>query len=175
MVLTSNGHYEWLPQSLYFTDTGLYVLRLRACEVGTDIPVTISDGKEERTVCISSILHRQGQRVYLSSGDEIYIDKVPAVYDYFFKWYFKSRLGNWYQFRPSYQWSGFRQVDDKVMSRYFQLLNEMSVPFAWQVEGRTLAGGGINPSLSLLYSPMFKGKQAHENDGGYYYWQHFSG
>ena len=173
LVLTSNGHYEWLPQSLYFTDTGLYVLRLRACEVGTDIPVTVSDGKEERTVCISSILHRQGQRVYLSSGDEIYIDKVPAVYDYFFKWYFKSRLGNWYQFRPSYQWSGFRQVDDKVMSRYFQLLNEMSVPFAWQVEGRTLAGGGINPSLSLLYSPMFKGKQAHENDGGYYYWQHF--
>lgn len=84
LVLTSNGHYEWLPQSLYFTDTGLYVLRLRACEVGTDIPVTVSDGKEERTVCISSILHRQGQRVYLSSGDEIYIDKVPAVYDYFF-------------------------------------------------------------------------------------------
>ena len=38
LVLTSNGHYEWLPQSLYFTDTGLYVLRLRACEVGTDIP-----------------------------------------------------------------------------------------------------------------------------------------
>lgn len=46
LVLTSNGHYEWLPQSLYFTDTGLYVLRLRACEVGTDIPVTVSDGKK---------------------------------------------------------------------------------------------------------------------------------
>ena len=173
LELASNEHYEWLPQPLRFVDTGLHVLRFRTCGVGTDVPVTISDGKQSRTVGIGAILHRGGRQVYLSSGDEIYMDKVPEVYDYFFKWYFKARIGNWYQFRPSYQWSGFRRPDERVMSRYFRLLNEMNVPFAWQVEGRTLAGGEINPSLSLLYSPLFKGKQAHENDGGYYYWQHF--
>lgn len=173
LTLASDKHYEWLQQPLRFTEAGLYVLRFRTCETGIDIPVTISDGKQSRTVSIPSILYRGGKPVYLSSGDEIYLDKVPEVYDYFFKWYFKSRIGNWYQFRPSYQWSGFRQVDEKIMARYFRLLNEMEIPFAWQVEGRTLAGGSINPSLSLLYSPMFRGKQAHENDGGYYYWQHF--
>ena len=49
----------------------------------------------------------------------------------------------------------------------------MKVPYAWQVEGRTLASSRINPSLETLASPLFRGKQAHENDGGYYYWQHF--
>ena len=47
------------------------------------------------------------------------------------------------------------------------------MPYAWQVEGRTLAGSRINPSLDVLDTDMFMGKQAHENDGGYYYWQHF--
>lgn len=171
--LMSDSHYEWLPQSLQFDESGLYVLRFRACYPGQKVPLTLSDGKSSKTAEISDILKRDGRPVYLSSGDEVYVDKVPSVYDYFFKWYFKSRIGNWYQFRPSYQWSGFRRVDEKVMAHYFELLNKMHIPFAWQVEGRTLAAEGINPSLSLLSSPMFRGKQAHENDGGYYYWEHF--
>ncbi|KAI4367799.1 hypothetical protein C825_000031 [Parabacteroides sp. ASF519] len=83
------------------------------------------------------------------------------------------RVGNWYQFRPSYQWSGFRVARPEVIRHYTGLLNKLRVPYAWQVEGRTLAGKRINPDLETLASPMFRGKQAHENDGGYYYWQHF--
>lgn len=162
-----------LQKDFHFQKKGLYVVRFLPLSVGTDIPLHFSDGVRFKTVAVPHALLRDGQRVYLSSGDEIYIDKVPASYDYFFKWYFKARVGNWYQFRPSYQWSGFRQVNDSVLSAYFDLLNQMHVPFAWQVEGRTLAAKDINPSVSLLRSPMFKGKQAHENDGGYYYWEHF--
>lgn len=162
-----------LQQDFHFQKKGLHVVRFLPLSVGADIPLHFSDGVRSKTVAIPHVLRHGGQRVYISSGDEVYIDKVPASYDYFFKWYFKARVGNWYQFRPSYQWSGFRQVNDSVMSTYFNLLNQMHVPFAWQVEGRTLAAKEINPSLSLLRSPMFRGKQAHENDGGYYYWGHF--
>ncbi|MFS2356543.1 hypothetical protein AAH131_20905, partial [Bacteroides ovatus] len=35
--------------------------------------------KEERTVCISSILHRQGQRVYLSSGDDLDKEGIAPI------------------------------------------------------------------------------------------------
>src|SRR5690606_2435942 len=56
---------------------------------------------------------------------------------------------------------------------YSSLLNKMQTPYAWQVEGRTLASTKINIPLEALQSSMFRGKQAHENDGGYYYWQHF--
>ena len=78
-------------------------------------------------------------------------------------------VGNWYQFRPSYQWSGFRVADPAVIGHYTRLLDQLKIPYAWQVEGRTLAGSRINPSLETLATPMFRGKQAHENDGGYYY------
>ena len=72
-----------------------------------------------------------------------------------------------------YQWSGFRVADPAVIGHYTRLLDQLKIPYAWQVEGRTLAGSRINPSLETLATPMFRGKQAHENDGGYYYWQHF--
>lgn len=139
---------------------------------GLDTSSTKSDVRIE-TACIKQIIDKAPERIYLSSGDEIYIDKVRTPYNYFFKWYMANRIGNWYQFRPSYQWSGFRVADTEVIGYYTRLLNEMQIPYAWQVEGRTLAGSRINPSTSDLFSPMFRGKQAHENDGGYYYWKHF--
>ena len=90
-----------------------------------------------------------------------------------FKWYISQRVGNWYQFRPSYQWSGCRITDPEIIGYYTHLLDGLKIPYAWQAEGRTLAGSRLNPSNEELASPMFRGKQAHENDGGYYYWQHF--
>lgn len=149
--------------------TGLHVIKFKALECGTNIKAKIGDIE----INIPHIITRHNDNVYLSSGDEVHIDKVYNSYDYFFKWYISQRIGNWYQFRPSYQWSGVRVTDPTVIRHYTSLLCDMQIPYAWQVEGRTFAGKRINPTANQLYSPMFKGKQAHENDGGYYYWQHF--
>lgn len=102
-----------------------------------------------------------------------YIDKQYTPYDYFFKWYISNRIGNWYQFLPILPVERFPRCRSCHNRPYTQLLDQLKIPYAWQVEGRTLAGSRINPSLETLASPMFRGKQAHENDGGYYYWQHF--
>ena len=173
LQVTAQGAVSPAVQTCRFEKSGLHVVELRAEAAGNSASLTISDGERTEQVEIQQIIDKASEQIYLSSGDEIYIDKQYTPYDYFFKWYISNRIGNWYQFRPSYQWSGFRIADPAFVRHYTGLLNQLKMPYAWQVEGRTLAGSRINPSLETLASPMFRGKQAHENDGGYYYWQHF--
>lgn len=167
-----------LVQECYFEQPGLHVIEFRAQEPGHAVHFSFQGHVSLKpvhaeTATIRQIIDKAPERIYLSSGDEIYIDKLYTPYDYFFKWYMANRIGNWYQFRPSYQWSGFRVADPEIIGHYTRLLDEMHIPYAWQVEGRTLASSRINPPLNELQSPFFHGKQAHENDGGYYYWGHF--
>ena len=169
----AKGEAQPAVQKCHFEKTGLHVIEFRAGSGGKSVPLIFDDGQRKEEIAVGQIIEKDGDEIYVSSGDEIYIDKEYAPYDYFFKWYISQRVGNWYHFRPSYQWSGFRIAQPDVIGHYTQLLNQMKIPYAWQVEGRTLAGSRINPSLTDLYTPMFRGKQAHENDGGYYYWQHF--
>lgn len=161
-------------QTVTLKNPGLHVVPLTANKTGEQIPVSITQGNRTENVEIQQIIEKNKDGVYLSSGDEIYIDKIDYdTYNQFFKWYISNRIGNWYQFRPSYDWSGFRTVDKGLLKHYIQLLNQLAMPYAWQVEGRSLAAEAINPDLKTLDSPLFQGKQAHENDGGYYYWGHF--
>lgn len=160
-------------KTINLKNTGLHVIQFMALSPETRIQIEISDGTEKRIGALEQIILKEKDDVYLSSGDEVHIDKEYEPYDYFFKWYIRDRVGNWYHFRPSYQWSGVRITDENVMKHYTSMLNKLHMPYAWQVEGRTLAATRINPSLESLQSPMFRGKQAHENDGGYYYWTHF--
>lgn len=160
-------------QIIEFANEGLHVVQLRADEAGQSIPLSFESAGQVIRDTVCQVIAQTGAPVYISSGDEIYMDKEYDIYDYFFKWYVSQRVGNWYQFRPSYQWSGFRIADPEIIRHYVLLLDQLKMPYAWQVEGRTLASTQINPSLETLQTPMFRGKQAHENDGGYYYWQHF--
>lgn len=154
--------------------TGLLAVPFEVLAPGRDIPIRVQAAGESRTGRIVQSIVKSRDGVYLSSGDEIYLDKtVGGLYDRFFKWYVGSRIGNWYQFRPSFQWSGVRETSHEFLHRYLPLLEALRMPYAWQVEGRTLAASRINPALEALAGPMFRGKQAHENDGCFYYWQHF--
>ncbi len=162
------------PQNVVtFDQPGLHAIEFVARESDTKVPIEISDGKRIAKATIGQIIVKEKDNVFLSVGDDIYIDKEYASFDRYLKWYFGEHVGNLYQFRPSYQWSGVRITDEKFVKHYTALFDRLHVPYAWQVEGRTLAGAHINPSFESLQGPMFRGKQAHENDGGYYYWQHF--
>lgn len=164
---------SFINKQLLLEKEGLHAIEFLATKASHEIEVELSNGVEKRIAVIDQTLIREKDDVYLSSGDEIYIDKEFEPYNYFFKWYLRNRIGNWYHLRPSNQWSGVRITKENVMQHYIGLLNQLRMPYAWQVEGRTLAASKINLSLESLQSPMFRGKQAHENDGGYYYWQHF--
>ena len=162
-------------QSVTFSEKGLHVIKCKAIECAPDVALTISDGQRTETAHIRQILNRTGRRVEMSVGDNIYVplEDGPEFAQYL-KWYTSSRAGTLMQFRPSYQWSGNRRIDRTNLKSILDVLNDIRMPYAWMVEGRTLAGLDINPAASELASPMFLGKQAHENDGGYYYWTHFN-
>ncbi|GHT54803.1 hypothetical protein AGMMS49982_20080 [Bacteroidia bacterium] len=172
-VSADNPNIHLIDKSLTLQHPGLHTVQFSALNPDTKVRFTFSDGTRTQSGLIEQLLVKEKDNVQLSSGDELHIDKEYEPYDPFFKWYFRSRIGNRYHFRPSYQWGGVRITDENVIKHYTSLLNKMHIPYAWQAEGRTLASAKINPSLSSLQSPMFRGKQAHENDGGYYYWQHF--
>lgn len=173
LQIDASGEVSPATQECYFKQPGLHVVEMRAGKAGDKLQIHLSDAARTETLEINQVIDKGAEHIYVSSGDEIYIDKQYQPYNQFFKWYMHNRVGNWYHFRPSYQWSGFRVPDTELIKHYIQLLNQLQMPYAWQVEGRTLAGKNINPSLETLDSPLFYGKQAHENDGGYCYWTHF--
>lgn len=173
-VTTTSSAIELLDTTWLAQTPGLYALSFVAKEPDQDVKLVVSDGHREETATITQLVIKEQDNVLLSSGDEIYIDKGNTLYQSFFAWYFRNRVGNAYHFRPSYQWSGVRLATMDAMKPYLDLLNKMHIPYAWQVEGRTLAASRINLTNEQLESPLFRGKQAHENDGGYYYWQHFT-
>jgi len=160
-------------QSVTFHNPGLHVLKFKALSPKPQASISISDGTRTEECLVGQIITKGQDGIYLSVGDDIYIDKHYEDYSRYYKWYLSARAGNWLQFRPSYQWSGVREIDVEVVKYFTDLMNDLQMPYAWQVEGRTFSGVNINPTTDELQSPMFRGKQAHENDGGYYYWHHF--
>ena len=103
LQVTAQGAVSPAVQTCRFEKSGLHVVELRAEAAGNSASLTISDGERTEQVEIQQIIDKESEQIYLSSGDEIYIDKQYTPYDYFFKWYISNRIGNWYQFRPSYQ------------------------------------------------------------------------
>ncbi len=172
-ISSLNQNINLIDKHVTLANPGLHAIQFAAINPDFKITIDFTNGILEKRGKIEQFILKEKDNIFLTSGDEIYIDKEFAPYNHFFKWYMSERVGNGYHFRPSYQWSGVRISDENVISHYISLLNKMHVPYAWQTEGRTLAATKINPSTAALRSPMFLGKQAHENDGGYYYWQHF--
>lgn len=160
-------------QTITLDEPGLHVVQVTPLGGSDPLHVTISDGTRLEPIIVFNVRERKSPPVLLSSGDEIYVPKDPAVYDYFFKWYLRYGVGNAYHFRPSYQWNGTREPTADFMRRYTRLLTDLHMPYAWQVEGRNLAASRLNPPTEALESPMFMGRQAHENDGDFYYWTQF--
>ena len=94
-----------------FKQTGLHAVSFRAQEPAVNVEITVAHGNDVRKASIGQIVVKDRDHVYLSSGDDLYIDKEYTPYDYFFKWYIRERVGNLFQFRPSNQWSGVRITD----------------------------------------------------------------
>ena len=153
-----------------FDKTGLYTLTFTASSASLNKFITISDGSRETKFVITQILTKNDDRVYISSGDDIYIDKNIRKFSDYIVWYVREGIGNAYCWRPSEQWSETKVANPEFYRQAVEILNGLQMPYSLMVEGRTLTGSKINPEEELMKSPFYMGRQAHENDGGYYYW-----
>ena len=64
-----------------FEKPGLHVVEMRAGEAGHAIPLVFDDGSRTEQAQIRQVIDKEAEQIYLSSGDEIYIDKQYTPYD----------------------------------------------------------------------------------------------
>ncbi|WP_299557348.1 hypothetical protein [Seonamhaeicola sp.] len=156
-----------------FEETGLYSLVFEAGAPITNQKIRVSDGANEVVGNIRQILKRDDDGVFISNGDDIYIGRNKEQFAKYLKWYMREGVGNSYCWRPSYQWSGARDADPEFYNWALGLLKDLKMPYSLMTEGRTISGRNINPSAEIMDSPLFMGKQSHEDDGCFNYWLHF--
>ena len=157
-------------EKFHFDQPGLQVLRLALPRDGAE---TVRLRLESAGFADGFTVRRTaggGDPILLSTGDAIYVPATPADMERFLEWYLGHRLGNAICFRHSYRWGGGRHPDRRIWERLVPLLRELNVPYHLMVDGRELPGMNSNPSDELLASPVYLGRQAHENDGSFCYW-----
>ena len=156
-----------------FDEAGLYSLSFTAGDAGLNQFITISDGTRKTKYSINQIVSKKDDRIYISTSDDIYIDKNFRKFSDYIVWYVREGIGNAFCWRPSEQWSDVTVADPVFYKRSLGILNDLQMPYSLMIEGRTITGRNINPEEGWMKGPLYLGRQAHENDGGYYYWGHF--
>ena len=79
-----------LSRSACLKPPGLHVVEMRTGEAGHAIPLVFDDGSRTEQAQIRQVIDKEAELIYLSSGDEIYIDKQYTPYDYFFNGMFPT-------------------------------------------------------------------------------------
>lgn len=147
-------------------EAGLQVLRCRVDDPGTHLPFKVNGAEAE----ILRAVIKEEDGVSTGTGDLIYVDQTPADFEEYLSWYLAEGVGNLLTIRPTYRWSGCRQIDPQVWEMLVRVLNGMNVKYAHMIDGRELPGVNTNPARALLESPAFLGRQNHERDGAQCYW-----
>ena len=162
---------EWTSDAIKLVgpkviQAGLQVLRCRVDKPGTYLRFSVNGIQDE----IRRAVIKKEDGEITGTGDLIYIDQTPADFEEFLSWYLAEGVGNLLTIRPTYRWSGCRQIDPKVWEMLVRVLNGMNVKYAHMIDGRELPGVNTNPARDLLQSPAFLGRQNHERDGAQCYW-----
>jgi len=162
-----------------FEEAGLQVLRLRCDKLQSKLPITLSDGITTHTVVVQQVIERQEDNVITGSGDLIYVDQNEEDTLHYFKWYLSNHIGDLMTIRPTYRWSGTRVRNDAMWRKLIRLMNDLGMHYAHMLDGREPPGFCGNPSIAQLSvdtgNPSgFLGRQLHERDGAYCYWDNGS-
>ena len=153
-----------------FAKRGFHVLTLPPMAAGGARQIELCSGTCRRTVEISSITAGNPDGLRLSTSDAVFIHQSPEDFLRYLQWYAGNRIGNTLRFRPCWRWSGSRSCDQAAWETILPLLRELKMDYVLQVDARELPGKNANPSDKLLAGPGYLGRQAHENDGAFYYW-----
>lgn len=90
LKVKANGAATPAEQECLFETPGLHVVEMRTGEAGHAIPLVFDDGSRTEQAQIRQVIDKEAELIYLSSGDEIYIDKQYTPYDYFFNGMFPT-------------------------------------------------------------------------------------
>jgi hypothetical protein len=173
LTISGDEQIEPVLDEKEFAEPGLHALVFNAEEVSLNQKITISDGTNEVVSHVEQIISKKPDSIYISTGDDIYISRSKEQWSKYLKWHMREGIGNSYCWRPSHQWSGAIGWDPGFYSWAVGILQDLQMPYPLMAEGRTLPGRDINPSNDIMDSPFFLGRQAHEDDGSFYYWVHF--
>ncbi len=168
-----SGNIHPVKEQMHLEEPGLYAVPFVADSLATDVAILISSNGRKAEVSVRQVLSKQEDSVMLCCTDDIYIYRNKKEFSAYLQWYLRQGIGNAYGFRPSYQWSGSHNADSSFYRWAVSLLQQLSMPYSLMVEGRCLPEKDLNPDDAFLASSFYKGRQAHENDGGFYYWRHF--
>ena len=153
-----------------FPKAGLNVLHLPCQEPGTQLISVETPGHAESVEVRVQPAYSDREKLFLSTGDAIFIRQTPEEMLSYLEWYLENHVGNAICFRHSYRWGGGRNMDPAIWQAVIPLLNELGIFYSLMVDGRELPGRNFNPPDELLAGPCYLGRQAHENDGAFYYW-----
>lgn len=156
-----------LRENAVFPGKGLRAVPFRAGASGSSPVLSFDDGTRVERVRIDLVTDGKGD-VLVSTSDWIYI--VPGMFERYMKWLHSNGLVNALAIRPSFQWSGTRSADRAFYDEVKAFCEDFRSPYFLMSEGRCLAGTRINPPDEWLEGGLYLGRQAHENDGSYYYW-----
>lgn len=153
-----------------FPKAGLNVLHLAALPCGQHEIQIDSPGHADSVKIDVIPRYEDAEKLCLSTGDAIFIRQTPEEMLNYLEWYLENHIGNAVCFRHSHRWGGGRQMDPAIWQAVIPLLNELGIYYSLMVDGRELPGRNFNPPDSLIDGPYYLGRQAHENDGAFYYW-----
>lgn len=153
-----------------FDEAGLYTLTFTAVDASLNQFISISDGTRKIKCVIDQLIAKKDDQIYISTSDDLYIDKNFRKFSDYIVWYVREGIGNAFCWRPSELWSDVKVANPDFYKRSLAILNDLQMPYSLMIEGRTMPGRNINPEESWMDGPLYMGRQAHENDGGYYYW-----
>ena len=158
-------------KSYTFAEAGLHVIRLPEA-VEAEAQFTLSCGDFSDTFTVKKVAAvPEGQRMYLSTGDSVFIPREIDEMERFIQWYCAENIGNSICFRQSYRWGGSRYVNTEMWQKILALLEEYGMYYSLMIDGRELPGCNANPPEELMRGKYYLGRQAHENDGAFYYWR----
>jgi hypothetical protein len=154
-------------------DTELEVVHVASGEARPRPQYQLTVGGESQTVAPERVVRRGDDGITLSTGDAIYIAQETEAFRQFLCWYLEVEAGNAMCFRPTYRWSGTRELNPELWRWLCPLLERLGMRYHLMVDGRELPGKNANPPDELLRGPAYMGRQSHENDGAFCYWGTF--
>lgn len=151
-----------------FTGKGLHALTLPPSSEAVRT-VTLESRTHSDSFTVKKV-PAAGAKLYLSTGDSIFVPREIPDMERFLEWYLGNNVGNALCFRHSYRWGGGRAPNPEMWSRIVPLLRELGIAYSLMIDGRELPGCNINPSDSEIAGEGYLGRQSHENDGSLCYW-----
>ncbi len=154
----------------HFAEAGLHGIRLGCHAAAPSARFALTSGNCRIEGMIDHIFEKTADGVVTGTGDLIYIEQALNDVEEYLSWYISNGVGNLVTIRPTYRWSGTRELSPEVWRLFTRVLNELGMKYSLMVDGRELPGLNANPDDGMLAGDGYLGRQTHEFDGTLFYW-----